>query len=163
MSATRSAGFGHEGQAASSSAPTHCPQGNYDAYYGAVRVRTLIQRDLRSGIRKVRRAHLPDRALHRVSSSAKTEGDPMAMYLGDVAAVLVNLAGVPALSCPAASPREQPARRHPVHRTRTRRRTPLPRRPSTGRTAHRKWGAPLYKSLPDTETLIRDFDFRGTK
>jgi len=26
-----------------------------------------------------------------------------------------------------------------------------------------KWGAPLYKSLPDTETLIRDFDFGGTK
>ena len=22
---------------------------------------------------------------------------------------------------------------------------------------------PLYKSLPDTETLIRDFDFGGTK
>ena len=30
----------------------------------------------------------------------KTEGDPMAMYLGDVATVPVNLAGVPALSLP---------------------------------------------------------------
>jgi len=26
-----------------------------------------------------------------------------------------------------------------------------------------KWGAPLYTRVPDTETLIRDFDFGGTK
>ncbi len=115
--------------------------GNYDAYYGAaLRVRTLIQRDYAAAFEKCDVLISPTAPSTAFKLGEKTEGDPMAMYLGDVATVPVNLAGVPALSCPAPLRREQPARRHPVHRTRTRRRTPLPRRRSTGRTAHRKMG-----------------------
>lgn len=94
----------------------------------------------------------------------KTEGDPMAMYLGDVATVPVNLAGVPALSLPGGlseennlpvgiqftAPAREDARLYRVGA-------------ALEELLTAKWGAPLYKSLPDTETLIRDFDFGGTK
>ena len=86
------------------------------------------------------------------------------MYLGDVATVPVNLAGVPALSLPGGlseennlpvgiqftAPAREDARLYRVGA-------------ALEELLTAKWGAPLYKSLPDTETLIRDFDFGGTK
>ena len=88
----------------------------------------------------------------------------MAMYLGDVATVPVNLAGVPALSLPGGlseennlpvgiqftAPAREDARLYRVGA-------------ALEELLTAKWGAPLYRSLPDTETLIRDFDFGGTK
>ena len=122
MAATRAAGFGHEVKRRIILGTYALSAGNYDAYYGAaLRVRTLIQRDYAAAFEKCDVLISPTAPSTAFKLGEKTEGDPMAMYLGDVAT-------------------EQPARRHPVHRTRPRGCPPLPRRCSPGRTADRKVG-----------------------
>ena len=165
MSATRSAGFGHEVKRRIILGTYALSAGNFDAYYGAaLRVRTLIQRDYAAAFEKCDVLISPTAPSTAFKLGEKTEGDPMAMYLGDVATVPVNLAGVPALSLPGGlseennlpvgiqftAPAREDARLYRVGA-------------ALEELLTAKWGAPLYKSLPDTETLIRDFDFGGTK
>lgn len=165
MSATRSAGFGHEVKRRIILGTYALSAGNFDAYYGAaLRVRTLIQSDYAAAFEKCDVLISPTAPSTAFKLGEKTEGDPMAMYLGDVATVPVNLAGVPALSLPGGlseennlpvgiqftAPAREDARLYRVGA-------------ALEELLTAKWGAPLYKSLPDTETLIRDFDFGGTK
>ena len=165
MAATRAAGFGHEVKRRIILGTYALSAGNYDAYYGAaLRVRTLIQRDYAAAFEKCDVLISPTAPSTAFKLGEKTEGDPMAMYLGDVATVPVNLAGVPALSLPGGlseennlpvgiqftAPAREDARLYRVGA-------------ALEELLTAKWGAPLYKSLPDTETLIRDFDFGGTK
>ena len=165
MSATRSAGFGHEVKRSIILGTYALSAGNFDAYYGAaLRVRTLIQRDYAAAFEKCDVLISPTAPSTAFKLGEKTEGDPMAMYLGDVATVPVNLAGVPALSLPGGlseennlpvgiqftAPAREDARLYRVGA-------------ALEELLTAKWGAPLYRSLPDTETLIRDFDFGGTK
>ena len=165
MAATRAAGFGHEVKRRIILGTYALSAGNYDAYYGAaLRVRTLIQRDYAAAFEKCDVLISPTAPSTAFKLGEKTEGDPRAMYLGDVATVPVNLAGVPALSLPGGlseennlpvgiqftAPAREDARLYRVGA-------------ALEELLTAKWGAPLYKSLPDTETLIRDFDFGGTK
>ena len=114
-SATRSSG-------ASSSAPTRCRAGYYDAYYGsAQKVRTLDPAGLRRRVRRGRTSSSRRPRRRRRSSSASKLDDPLAMYLNDVATIPANLAGVPG---------DVPARRA------RRRRTACP---SASRSWPRRW------------------------
>jgi aspartyl-tRNA(Asn)/glutamyl-tRNA(Gln) amidotransferase subunit A len=77
--------------------------GYYDAYYlqgaaGAPLIATTSR--VRSRGRRDRRA---DHARPPPSSSARRLADPLTMYLADIYTIAVNLAGLPALSVPAAS------------------------------------------------------------
>ena len=139
--------------------------GNYDAHYGAaLRVRTLIQRDYTAAFEKCDVLVSPTSPTTAFKLGEKTKGDPMAMYLGDVATVPVNLAGFPrfrfrqalltktdclwAYSSP--PPAREDARLYRV---------------GAGLEAllNDTWGAPFYTRIPNTENLISDFDFGGTK
>ena len=74
--------------------------GYYDAYYKkAMRVRTLILKDFEEAFKKV------DAIIAPVSPTmpwklGEKVNDPLAMYLSDVFAAPVNLAGIPGLSVP---------------------------------------------------------------
>ncbi len=75
--------------------------GYYDAYYGkALKVRSVIARELASAFEGADVLLTPT-----VPSTAyalgEKQGDPLAMYLGDVCTCLANLAGLPAISVPA--------------------------------------------------------------
>ncbi len=75
--------------------------GYYDAYYGAaLKVRTLVQRDLAKAFAQC------DVLLSPTSPSVafrfgENIADPMKMYLNDIATIPANLAGIPAISVPA--------------------------------------------------------------
>ena len=92
-SATRSS-------AGSSSAPTPCPVGYYDAYYGqAQKVRTLIARDFAAAFEQADVLVSPTAPTTAFPLGEKLD-DPLAMYLNDVATIPANLAGVPGMSLP---------------------------------------------------------------
>jgi len=166
MAATREAGFGDETKRRIILGTYALSAGNYDAYYGAaLRVRTLIQRDYAAAFEKCDVLVSPTSPSTAFRLGEKTKSDdPMAMYLGDIATVPVNLAGVPAISLPAGLDHQgglpvgiqftaaarQDARLYGVAA-------------GLETLLTEKWGAPLYTRVPDTETLIRDFDFGGTK
>ncbi|GAA1046921.1 Asp-tRNA(Asn)/Glu-tRNA(Gln) amidotransferase subunit GatA [Rothia amarae] len=165
MSATRAAGFGDEAKRRIILGTYALSAGYYDAYYGsAQKVRTLIQRDYAAAFEKCDVLVSPTAPTTAYKLGEKTEGDPMAMYLGDIATVPTNLAGVPSISIPAGladedglpvgiqftAPAHEDARLYRV---------------GAGLEAllNNKWGAPLWAQMPDTESLIRDFDFGGAK
>jgi len=165
MAATREAGFGDETKRRIILGTYALSAGNYDAHYGAaLRVRTLIQRDYTAAFEKCDVLVSPTSPTTAFKLGEKTKGDPMAMYLGDVATVPVNLAGVPAISLPAGvadedglpvgiqftAPAREDARLYRV---------------GAGLEAllNDTWGAPFYTRIPNTENLISDFDFGGTK
>ena len=127
-------------------------------------MRTLIQRDYTAAFEKCDVLVSPTSPTTAFKLGEKTKGDPMAMYLGDVATVPVNLAGVPAISLPAGvadedglpvgiqftAPAREDARLYRV---------------GAGLEAllNDTWSAPFYTRIPNTENLISDFDFGGTK
>src|SRR5690606_25143713 len=75
--------------------------GYYDAYYGrALKVRRLLADELAAAFGKVD-ALLSPTAVGAAYGLGEKLGDPVAMYVGDVATCLANLAGLPAISVPA--------------------------------------------------------------
>ncbi|MFW0181232.1 Asp-tRNA(Asn)/Glu-tRNA(Gln) amidotransferase subunit GatA [Rothia sp. P5766] len=165
MAASRAAGFGAEAKRRIILGTYALSAGYYDAYYGsAQKVRTLIQRDYAKAFELADVLISPTAPTTAYKLGEKTKGDPMAMYKGDIATVPTNLAGVPSLSLPAGladedglpvgiqftAPAHEDARLY---------------RAGAGLEALlvSQWGGYLHEQLPDTETLIRDFDFEGAK
>jgi aspartyl-tRNA(Asn)/glutamyl-tRNA(Gln) amidotransferase subunit A len=99
---TRAAGFGREVQRRILIGAYVLSAGYYDAYYlRAQKVRQRIAEDFREAFREV------DAVLTPATPSAafalgEKGGDPVEMYLNDIFTVTANLAGLPAISAPAA-------------------------------------------------------------
>ena len=99
---TRAAGFGQEVQRRLLIGTYVLSAGYYDAYYlRAQRVRARILEDFETAFESV------DALLTPTTPSAafaygETSGDPVEMYLNDIFTVTANLAGLPAISVPAA-------------------------------------------------------------
>lgn len=165
MAASRAAGFGAEAKRRIILGTYALSAGYYDAYYGsAQKVRTLIQRDYAKAFEVADVLISPTAPTTAYKLGEKTSGDPMAMYKGDIATVPTNLAGVPSISLPGGladedglpvgiqftAPAHEDARLY---------------RAAAGLEAAltAKWGGYLHEQLPDTQTLIRDFDFEGAK
>ncbi len=101
MAATRAAGFGSEVKRRIILGTYALSAGYYDAYYGsAQKVRTLIQRDFARAFEEVDVLVSPTAPTTALEFGAETGSDPMALYLGDVATLPANLAGIPGLSLP---------------------------------------------------------------
>src|SRR5512140_1017823 len=101
MSATRAAGFGDEVKRRIILGTYALSSGYYDAYYGsAQKVRTLIQRDFAAAFGEADVLLSPTSPTTAFPLGEKL-GDPLSMYLQDVATIPANLAGVPGMSLPA--------------------------------------------------------------
>jgi aspartyl-tRNA(Asn)/glutamyl-tRNA(Gln) amidotransferase subunit A len=99
-SKTRAAGFGAEVKRRIMLGTYALSAGYYDAYYGrAQRVRTLVRRDFEQAFERVDVIAAP--TTPSVAFKFGEREDPVQMYLNDVFAVPVNLAGLPGLSMPA--------------------------------------------------------------
>lgn len=99
-SRTRGAGFGAEVKRRVMLGTYALSAGYHDAYYGqAQRVRTLIQRDFQTAFERVDVIVTP--TTPTVAFKMGEKEDPLSMYLNDIFAVPVNLAGLPGLSVPA--------------------------------------------------------------
>jgi aspartyl-tRNA(Asn)/glutamyl-tRNA(Gln) amidotransferase subunit A len=80
--------------------------GFYDAYYTqAMKLRTLIQRDFAEAFKACDVILAPTTPTAAFALGDKTD-DPLAMYLNDVFSVPASLAGLPAMSVPAAINRD---------------------------------------------------------
>ncbi|MBU8579273.1 Asp-tRNA(Asn)/Glu-tRNA(Gln) amidotransferase subunit GatA [Brevibacterium luteolum] len=102
MAATRAAGFGAEVKRRIILGTYALSAGYYDAYYGsAQKVRTLVQRDLAKAFETADVLVSPTAPTTAFDLGAAKEMDPMSLYLGDVATIPANLAGVPGMSVPA--------------------------------------------------------------
>ncbi|TYC99025.1 Asp-tRNA(Asn)/Glu-tRNA(Gln) amidotransferase subunit GatA [Arthrobacter echini] len=100
MGATRAAGFGDEVKRRIILGTYALSAGYYDAYYGsAQQVRTLIQRDFAAAFEQADVLISPTAPTTAFKLGEKL-GDPLAMYLNDVATIPANLAGIPGLSVP---------------------------------------------------------------
>ena len=74
--------------------------GYYDAYYlNALKVRTLLARDLEAAFERVDVIASPVSPFTAFKLGEKTN-DPLAMYLADIYTISANLAGIAALSIP---------------------------------------------------------------
>lgn len=97
---TRSEGFGPEVQRRILLGTYVLSSGYYDAYYlRAMKVRTLIKHDYDEALKQcdvLLTPTAPDTAF----KIGQHSGDPLAMYLGDVCTVTLNLAGLPGISIP---------------------------------------------------------------
>ena len=101
MSATRNAGFGREVKRRIILGTYALSSGYYDAYYGsAQKIRTLIIQDYAKAFAKADVLVSPTAPTTAYRIGEKVD-DPMAMYLGDVATIPVNLAGICGMSLPA--------------------------------------------------------------
>jgi len=101
MSATRDAGFGREVKRRIILGTYALSSGYYDAYYGsAQKIRTLIIQDYAKAFGKADVLVSPTAPTTAYKIGEKVD-DPMAMYLGDVATIPVNLAGICGMSLPA--------------------------------------------------------------
>ena len=101
MSATRDAGFGREVKRRIILGTYALSSGYYDAYYGsAQKIRTLIIEDYAKAFAKAHVLVSPTAPTTAYKIGEKVD-DPMAMYLGDVATIPVNLAGICGMSLPA--------------------------------------------------------------
>jgi aspartyl-tRNA(Asn)/glutamyl-tRNA(Gln) amidotransferase subunit A len=97
---TRGQGFGAEVKRRIMLGTYALSAGYYDAYYGkAQRVRTLLKRDFDEAFAKVDLIVAP--TTPNVAFKMGEKEDPLQMYLNDIFAVPVNLAGLPGLSVPA--------------------------------------------------------------
>ena len=101
MSATRDAGFGREVKRRIILGTYALSSGYYDAYYGsAQKIRTLIIQDYAKAFAQADILVSPTAPTTAYKIGEKVD-DPMAMYLGDVATIPVNLAGICGMSLPA--------------------------------------------------------------
>ena len=101
MSATRDAGFGREVKRRIILGTYALSSGYYDAYYGsAQKIRTLIIQDYAKAFGQADVLVSPTAPTTAYKIGEKVD-DPMAMYLGDVATIPVNLAGICGMSLPA--------------------------------------------------------------
>lgn len=97
---TRSEGFGPEVKRRIMLGTFALSAGYYDAYYNkALQVRTLVVREFEA-LFKDFDALLSPVAPTTAYRLGEKMADPMAMYLGDIYTVPVNIAGLPALSLP---------------------------------------------------------------
>ena len=104
--ATRAAGFGAEVKRRILIGTYVLSAGFYDAYYTqAQKVRTLIARDFEQAFASCDVILAPT-APSAAFGLGEKMADPLAMYLNDVFAVPASLAGLPAMSVPAALNRE---------------------------------------------------------
>ena len=100
MSATRDAGFGREVKRRIILGTYALSSGYYDAYYGsAQKIRTLIIQDYAKAFAQADVLVSPTAPTTAYKIGEKVD-DPMAMYLGDVATIPVNLAGICGMSLP---------------------------------------------------------------
>src|SRR5262245_27946747 len=100
---TRAAGFGAEVKRRVMLGTYALSAGYYDAYYGrAQRVRTLLRRDFQQAFERVDLIAAP--TTPGVAFKFGEKAEPLAMYLNDIFAVPVNLAGLPGLSVPSVVP-----------------------------------------------------------
>lgn len=97
---TRTEGFGDEVKRRILLGTYVLSSGYYDAYYlQAMKVRTLMKQDFDEALKKcdiLLTPTAPDTAF----KIGQNSGDPLAMYLGDVCTVPLNLAGLPGISIP---------------------------------------------------------------
>jgi len=101
MAATRDAGFGREVKRRIILGTYALSSGYYDAYYGsAQKIRTLIIQDYAKAFAAADVLVSPTAPTTAYKIGEKVD-DPMAMYLGDVATIPVNLAGICGMSLPA--------------------------------------------------------------
>jgi len=101
MAATRDAGFGREVKRRIILGTYALSSGYYDAYYGsAQKIRTLIIQDYAKAFAQADVLVSPTAPTTAYNIGEKVD-DPMAMYLGDVATIPVNLAGICGMSLPA--------------------------------------------------------------
>jgi aspartyl-tRNA(Asn)/glutamyl-tRNA(Gln) amidotransferase subunit A len=101
MSATRDAGFGREVKRRIILGTYALSSGYYDAYYGsAQKIRTLIIQDYAKAFTQADVLVSPTAPTTAYKIGEKVD-NPMAMYLGDVATIPVNLAGICGMSLPA--------------------------------------------------------------
>ncbi len=101
MSSTRNAGFGREVKRRIILGTYALSSGYYDAYYGsAQKIRTLIIQDYAKAFAQADVLVSPTAPTTAYKIGEKVD-DPMAMYLGDVATIPVNLAGICGMSLPA--------------------------------------------------------------
>ena len=97
---TRHSGFGPEVKRRIILGTYVLSSGYYEAYYDkAQRVRRLIKQDFNRAFEEVDVIFTPTTPTPAFDIGGKVN-DPLAMYLGDVYTVPVNLAGVPAISVP---------------------------------------------------------------
>ena len=97
---TREQGFGAEVKRRIMLGTYALSSGYYDAYYGrAQKVRTRISEDFKSAWESFDFVATPTSPSVAFELGAKLE-DPLAMYLQDVCAVPMSLAGLPAISIP---------------------------------------------------------------
>ena len=98
--ATREAGFGAEVKRRIMLGTYALSSGYYDAYYGrAQKVRTRITEDFKRAWESFDFVATPTSPSVAFELGAKLD-DPLAMYLQDVCAVPMSLAGIPAISIP---------------------------------------------------------------
>ncbi len=99
---TRGAGFGPEVRRRILIGTYALSAGYYDAYYlKAQKVRTLVAEDFRAAFETVDAVLTPTAPFAAFAIGDKVD-DPIAMYLNDVFTVPASLAGLPAISVPAA-------------------------------------------------------------
>jgi len=102
---TRSEGFGDEVKRRILIGTYVLSSGYYDAYYlKAQKVRRLIKNDFDQSFKKVDAILTPSTPSAAFKIGEK-KNDPISMYLNDIFTVPVNLAGIPAISIPAGSDR----------------------------------------------------------
>ncbi len=97
---TRDAGFGAEVKRRIMLGTFALSSGYYDAYYEkAQRVRAMLVNDFAEAFKKCDVIATPTAPTPAFKIGEKSD-DPLAMYLGDIFTVTINLAGVPAISIP---------------------------------------------------------------
>lgn len=101
MSASRAESFGDEVKRRILMGTYALSSGYYDAYYSkAMKVRRLVANDFARAFESFDVLITPTSPFAAFGVGEKSS-DPLSMYMADVDTVLVNLAGVPALSVPA--------------------------------------------------------------
>lgn len=96
---TRNQGFGNEVKRRIMLGTYVLSSGYYDAYYKkAQQFRTLLIKDLENAFSKYDLLISPTSATTAFKKGEKS--DPLSMYVTDILTVMVNLAGIPALSMP---------------------------------------------------------------
>jgi aspartyl-tRNA(Asn)/glutamyl-tRNA(Gln) amidotransferase subunit A len=97
---TRDEGFGPEVKRRIMLGTFVLSSGYYDAYYEkAQRVRTMLINDFAEAFKKCDVIATPTAPTPPFKIGAKSD-DPLAMYLGDIFTVTINLTGLPAISVP---------------------------------------------------------------